>query len=440
MSQDERYVVLGLARPRTEWFNELGRWATSAVLPLEYIKSLGAGEVRARLDSGRTFSALIVESDVPGLDRDLIDGALARGCAVIVIDDARVDRDWAALGVSAVLSPGFDRDQLLSVLDQFATGVGNRIAHRATTNPTNPTEVNGWRGRFVSVTGPGGSGSSTIAAALAQVCGQDIRYERSTLLADLALHADQAVLHDTREMMPGLPELIEAHRSGAPAPEQVREGCFSIDGSPYDLLAGLRRHRDWTGLRPRAVDAALDGLQHAYGMTVADIEPDVEGEAQCGSIDVEERNLLARQSALRSDAVIVVGQPSTVGVHRLLGLVLELIELGVMAPRIVPVLNRAPRSMSRRGELTRAVSTLLETATGTRVGPFAGPIFLPTRRRVETARRDGELLPRELGRPLLAALDAVLDAVDPHPGISPAEPVSVTPGSIGHLSDPDPSI
>jgi hypothetical protein len=94
----DRYVVLGLAHPRSMWFREVGRWATAAALPLEFVKCVSAEEVRARLDGGRRFSALLADARVPGVDRDLLDVATSHGCPVLIIRDERVPRDWPSLG------------------------------------------------------------------------------------------------------------------------------------------------------------------------------------------------------------------------------------------------------------------------------------------------------------------------------------------------------
>src|SRR5438552_6739869 len=79
----ERFVALGLAHARSAWFSELARWSTSAAIPVEFVKCVTIDEVRARLTSGRSFSALLVDAGLPGVDRDLVDDARSRGCAVI---------------------------------------------------------------------------------------------------------------------------------------------------------------------------------------------------------------------------------------------------------------------------------------------------------------------------------------------------------------------
>ena len=85
----ERYVLLGLAPARAAWFGALAQWATSASIAAEFIKCVSGDEVRARLASGRTYSALIVDATDPSFDRDLVDAATAAGTPVIVVADQR---------------------------------------------------------------------------------------------------------------------------------------------------------------------------------------------------------------------------------------------------------------------------------------------------------------------------------------------------------------
>src|SRR5207248_11296627 len=99
----ERYVALGLAHARSNWFSDLARWSTTAAIPVEFVKCVTVEEVRARLASERAFSALLVDGGLPGLDRELVDEALSCRYAVIVVHDGRLRRDSRALGASAVL-------------------------------------------------------------------------------------------------------------------------------------------------------------------------------------------------------------------------------------------------------------------------------------------------------------------------------------------------
>ena len=83
----DRYVALGLARVRSPWFTDVARWATSGSLAMDFVKTVSIDEVRARLESGRPFSILLIDGGLPGIDRDLLELAAERGCAVVVVAD-----------------------------------------------------------------------------------------------------------------------------------------------------------------------------------------------------------------------------------------------------------------------------------------------------------------------------------------------------------------
>lgn len=394
----KRYVLLGLARARSAWFREVSQWATAAALPVEFVKCVSAEELRARLRSGRAFSAALVDGALPVLDRDLVDDARTNGVAVVVVDDGRQPRDWPALGAAAVLPPGFDQRALLDVLGSCARAVDRADHVPGEPEPAPPPR---WRGSLVMVCGPGGTGASTVAVALAQGLADDIRFGRSVLLADLALHAEQAVLHDARDVVPGVQELVEAHRVGRPTAEELRATTFAVPERGYRLLLGLRRARLWPALRPRAVEAAIDSLRIGFRVVVCDTDADVEGEDGGGSADVEERNVLARTAAQSADVVFVVGLPGVKGVHALGRVLHELREFGVDSGRLVPVVNRAPRSRRARAEVVRALDR-------------TGAVFLPERR-VDELFHDGVRLPSALTAPLVGAYVAVrerMGAVD----------------------------
>ena len=422
----ERYVVLGLARPRAEWFAAITRWATEAALPLEFVKCLTVEELRARLTSGRAWSAVLLDARVAGVDRDLIDQGESVGATVLVIDDPRVDRPWTALGARAVLPQPLTRDDLLASLAEHARPV-RRAAPRPASPTTGPTSP--WRGTLVAVTGTGGVGASTLAAVLAQGFARDVTQQGLVLLADLALDASQAVIHDPGDVMPGLPELVEAHRLGRPDVDEIRRLTYSCDDRGYQVLLGLRRHREWSTLRPKATTAALDGLRRTYRVVVADIEPDVEGEAETGSLEVEDRNLLARLTLDEADVVVTVGSPGVVGVHQLARLVRELVGLGVPPVRILPVLNRCPRSRARRAEAAAALAHL----AGVEAREMASALTVTDRPRMEETIRSGGRWPEPLARQLHRAVESVLDRPLPTSGHADLA-TRVTPGSLGSFA------
>lgn len=351
-----RYVVAGAALPRAAWFPLVSQWANAGAAPVEFVKCVGLGELVDRLEGSRPFSAVLVDAGIPGLDRDLLARARERGAATIVVRDPRNATDWRALGADAVLDPDFDRAGLLDALATTAAVV--RRFEPATPAPTSERSVSPVRAVAIAVVGAGGTGTSTVAMALAEAFGRHAAFRGSTLLADCCLSAELAMLHDTRAVAPGLQELVDLHRTCNPASEQVRDICFQVDGRGYDLLVGIRRRRLWNTIRPEACARAVDSLVSAYSAVILDTDADVEGEDESGSMDVEERNVLARTAIRAADHVVAVGQASLKGLHGLTRVVGDLRLYGIEDEHIHPVLNLAPSRARARAGYTAALAEL----------------------------------------------------------------------------------
>lgn len=429
MSTDQ-YVVLGLARVRAEWFRDLSRWSNSGSVPIQFVKCLSADEVHARLDSGRAYSALVVDGALTSLDRDLIDRAREAGSCVLVIDDGAGRRSWTELDVAAVVPDPLDPEDLLTALRDHARPVG-RVDVDVRGHVAGAGQPEHRHGALVATTGAGGSGSSITAMAIAQALASA---HPSVLLADLALHADQALLHGATQLVPGVPELVEAHRFAVPAPDEIRALTFACPGRGYDLLLGMRRHRDWTAIRPRAFDAALQSLRLVYDVVVADLDSDVEGVDDTGSVDVEERNHLSRMTLHHADVVVVTATASPSGLVRAATIVESIVRLGTDPRFLVPLVTRAPRSPRQRGEITRAFAELTTPLFAAAVD-MPSPVFAPDRRQLDLLVRDELPLPRSYVEPLGAVVDTLVARATVESSRRPElEPVAVTPGSLGSWS------
>jgi hypothetical protein len=417
-----RYVLLGLAPPRAEWFRTVGHWANAGIVPAEFIKCLSAEEVRARLAGGRPFSALLVDGAVAALDRDFIEHVRDAGCAVLVVDDAKRGRNWVALGAVTTLAPFFDRKELLDALDTYVSRITR--ADRALSSEE-PAVVDRWRAPLIAITGPGGTGASTVATALSQGLATDVRAGGAVVLADFRHRAELAMLHDARDVAPGVQELVEACRSAHPSSDAVRALTFTVAERGYHLLLGLRRPHEWPAVRPRAFAAALDALRTTFRYVVADVEPDVEGEDETGSLDVEERNTMARGVLSTAAVVLVVGAPGMKGTHSLAAVATNLAHFGVPAHRTVVVVNRAPRAVGRRNEVRRCLEELLPEGVVAAMPPL---VFLPERH-VDDAFRDAVPLPDAVVAPLVAACRGVTG--DAPVSQKLRRPRLVKPGAVG---------
>jgi hypothetical protein len=342
------------------------------------------------------------------------------------VNDGHARHDWHQLGVDAVLTEPAERNGVLTVLRDHARPLGT-FDDRVDLALHHEVEEPGWRGRLLAVLGGGGVGTSTIAMAIAQGLASDARHGGLVALVDLNRHADLALLHDAGDVVPGVQELGEAHRTRSLSPDEVRSLTFFCEDRGYHLLLGLRRSRDWSVLRPRAFEVALDGVLRSFRVTIADVDSDLEGENEVGSVDVEERHVMTRSALARADVVAVVASPGLAGVHRAARLVDDVVRFGVDAERILPIVNRAPRAGQMRAEITRALVTSAEALHG---GPIAlaSPLFVAGRRRLDEAHRDAVALPRAMVNPVAMAANAMLERCPPRRATGP-QPVK--PGTLG---------
>jgi hypothetical protein len=160
------------------------------------------------------------------------------------------------------------------------------------------------------------------------------------VLADFARRSHQALLHHLSPGAGGLLDLIAHLRGRCLSSSEVRDGTVTVDGQPYRLLLGPSRSRHWTAVHSGSFDVALQALRVAFGLVVADITGDFDGEGETGSLEIEERNHPARQVALAADLVVLVGGPGRTARHATADTHERLTALGVEGPRILTCTNR----------------------------------------------------------------------------------------------------
>jgi hypothetical protein len=430
-----RYTVLALASPRTAWGQTLTQWASSGALPIECVKCVSADELIARLESGRRWSAAVLDGGLASVDRDLISRLAQARCPAIVIDDARVVRDWRALGAERTLPPALDRVRLLEALAEVATPVDDSVVESAQPQTVNRSPIGG---SVVAVCGAGGVGTSTVAAAIAQGFARDgggrnpFRHGEvvQTVLVDGCRNAEQAMLHDALDVSRGIQELCEAHRTGRPDAVGVRSVTIDVPIRGYELVAGLRRSRFWGAIKPNAYAATLESLANTFSTVVVDIDADFEGEADGGSIDVEDRNAVARLTLQRMDCLVVVGVPTMKGLHALHRILVDVANAGAPAHRVLPVFNQTVRSAKTRSSYTKALADLASW----RPDDALPPLYLPARD-VDAVHRDGTLFPEPLVEPLMGALRAVLRGAPVEPVEQPRRWRRITKGELGPMTD-----
>lgn len=407
-------TVLGLVSRIAAWPQRVEAWSTAGQIPVVVSYCASVPHLQARLRADRGPAVALLDGDLSVVDRDLLTGIAAEGGVPVVVEGTRRHPEWSQLGATVVLPADFGQQQLLRAIGLAAPAT--RVHGTADGAP------------LVAVTGPGGTGASVTAIALAQGLAAT---RGRVLLADCCLHAEQAMLHNAHGSPPCLADVVELHAHRTPTRGQVRQLAVGIVERGYYLLPGLPRARQWSRVRSGSLQPALRSLRSAFDAVVADVDPDVEGEAEGGSIEVEERNALARTVLADAHVVLVVGQPTMKGVYALVRALIELLEFGVRPSRLLPVINQAGTSQAARAELSRAVRHLLDGVAG---GDTVGPVLFAPRVALEERLRERDAVPASWASLLADSAQTVLgragDAADQ------PELVRVTAGSLGHWPDP----
>lgn len=275
-----RYVLLGLEAAGATWPATLRDLVTSRDADDEYLPCDGPADLLSRLATGRRFSAVLVDQRATGLDREMVRRSLAADCPVIVVGGPADAPRLAGLGATVHVPDPDDGgsigdDALAVALADHAHPIGPvddlrfgpRIEDRSRS---------GWTGRLVAVTGPGGSGASTVARALAAGLVDDPRLRGEVLLVDACLQADQAHLHGIDEPADDLRAATQAHRGGDPDGATLRRLLVEPPGCRYRLLPGIRRRGDWPAIGGPTLAAALRNLRDHHLATVVDVDPMVD--------------------------------------------------------------------------------------------------------------------------------------------------------------------
>ncbi|HZD66506.1 MAG TPA: hypothetical protein VE152_10460 [Acidimicrobiales bacterium] len=447
---DARHVLLALAAHGAGWRRRLTQWAATSTLEVVWCHS--ADELRVRLASSRPHSAMLVDARLTAVDRDLLRTGRNAGCAVLVVCGDHARQDWCRMGAHAVLEPSFHPADLAPALRRWAPPIPlgrlsdpDQLASLVWPRP----DVAGPPALTIGVCGPGGTGASLLAMAVAQALGspevapvagrrgrrchpvvvrstpEGTDPSEGVLLADLARRADQAALHQLQGPTLGITELVVAHGRGRPASAGADALTVAIPRRGYRLLPGLHRPTAWGSIRPHAFGETLACLRAAHRVVVCDLDGDLEGEDAGGSIEVEERNLMARSAVVAADAVLAVGHPGPGGTAALTWLFAGLTAAGTPPERVIPVCNRAPRCRTARERIGR---DLLGSREAGEVH-LAGLVFLPEEHLGRTIEAL-EPLPANLTAPLAAAVTDVVARHGRRRPMTPSRPVA--PGTLGH--------
>ncbi len=295
--------------------------------------------------------AAFIDALLADLDTELV-GSVRRACPVVVVDPVGTAARWETAGASVLANLPADESSLFAAV-QAAESSTQCWPPRDEPTPDGADLL-------AVIAAPGGDGTAVAAAIARSLVATGIR-PGPVVLADLTLDAPHRSLHGLTPDRPGLPELIEAGRFGPPPPALARRAQHPT-GQGYLLVPGLLRHQDWVTVGDRSAPSALDALRSSSALLIAHVDHDLEGEAETGSADIEDRNVLARTGVRTADLVVVASGSDRAGRLGVIVTLGALARFGVPHDRTVVV--RPGGRWSRRRASRRPTSSQILLLAG----------------------------------------------------------------------------
>lgn len=415
------YAIIGLGRPRSPWFRNITSWANSGALGASFAKAYSCTEVRQQLASSRFWSVLLIDASFSAVAQDVLSDADEMGVPVVFVGSPLAGSSTEITQQHhPVLATDFSRHALAETLSQHARVVGLPDAREITQAITSATT---WKGSLIGVTGPGGTGASTVAMALSQHLGAEAIDPGSVVLVDATRNAEQSVLHNIAQVTTSIEDLIEANRLRLDEPDNTKALASDLDNRGYSLIAGVRKASAWTTFGRSSIDRSLEALRSAFIHSVVDITADFETRASCGSADIEDRNGLSLATARACDLLVIVGAPGVKGTYSTWQILRDLLDIGVDAQRVMVLFNACPRSPLARRNMASALGSFLPASTD------LGGVHFTGQHNLEPALVDATPLPakfvKQAGEPVRKQLEVLgKSQVDDRP-------VLIEPGSMG---------
>lgn len=326
-------VQIVMAATNAEWASRLTEWITDHGADAR----LRDTYVFTRSDAlGQEFDCLVGEADSSLLEVALITELHRRGQTVVGVCDPRLPRTRARLeqlGVDGIVETTATSQEMLDAIlevtrtrrdfdavvggfDDFrSVGV---LPDRAADDVPQPAS---WES--VSVESGSGEPPSTMPTCLTVVTGPTEGLGASEVAIEIALQlrrrGEAVVLVDADLVAPCLAQRLRApllpnlntavdavaHRTGT-----VLAALTPVPSAGFDLLAGLEHPKNWPDFTPDDILDVLEELRLLRPHVVVNVGSQLE-ELPSG------RHALARALVARADRIVVVAEPSPVGLQRL---------------------------------------------------------------------------------------------------------------------------
>ena len=349
---------------------------------------------------------LVVDDGTSFLSGQLVEGLRRREVPIVGIYGAdEPDVQGAAvlkrLGVDLVLPSTVEPEELLERLRTLCPKEGLELGQQVEEVFARVALDEPSLGSVVAVGGPSGAGATEVAVALAALAAARSR----TLLLDIDEVSPGVGRRLGRSLYPHLLSAVDELRGGASLSNEGSDRLSKVlaraapghdEALPFDVIVGLHDPDEWVSLRPEDVVGLLHVSRSAWETVVVNLGPHLDDLSRWVP-----RYAASRAAAETASVVIATCEATPRGVVRFVDWLVQLTALRPAGADVM-VLNRAPRSPTRRAQLVEALRE--------HVGDLVHDIVVaPDDRAVQRASWDGILVPSR--RPFVRSLTKVAEHV-----------------------------
>lgn len=363
-----RDTELALALSARNWADDLHRFLADHGGARVRVTAMGPDDL-----IGESFDVLLIDDSCSFLTPRLVELVRAGGREVIGVYDPSEFADGKdrllECGVADVIEAGAHADEFLRVIARVASSVSHTSMPEAAPRVSESVAGQQHLRSVLGVGGPaGGAGSTEVAIAVAIRLGE---VGRRVVLVDCDESNPSVAQRLGLPIHPNIRTAIDVldHRTGAIT------GAIQVVDS-IGVVAGLPNVQDWPEVRPGQVSDLLTELSQIFDHVIVNVGSHLEA---LSSSVLSERFGISRRVISMCDRIVAVGNPTPVGVTRTLGWLADVDRLPGNPP-VDLLINRAPRSQFRRGELVEEISRTYQPAS------FG---FLPADEAVERAGWEG---------------------------------------------------
>ncbi len=362
-----RLNLIAVASSSHTWLRELSQWVNGSLIDASLNVVLSAQDLEETLEQESGPVVILIDASNKKFDELLWERKNDRKIRVIIVGDSKTQNQ--PRGYFEIIEYPFNATQFL----EFATINSREITEPKTNIPNSEPEISKnldnlpnarfssiydmlrknspstksaesqtktpttGHAKFIGIIGVPGSGSSTLAMALAQDLGSEV----AVLLVDLRADGDLAMYHDIDRSAPALGELMALAMKSGITTRHLRNFYQPVMTRNYQLIAGVKRQEEILTFRPNHMTTLFEVLKREFDFVIFDLDSSLRSPKLLDAFSDSATTIATETSLNWLDSVAITMTQDLKGIHSGLRLVHRLMLHGLSAKSMCLVKTKA---------------------------------------------------------------------------------------------------